>query len=347
MAGMLALRGPRVVLREIQLDDVTDVVAYSADPRVHRFQPWGPDFTTEARVYVEHAVAAAHATPRSEYVFALTLPPETRLRGTVWLRVSNPAHGQAEVGYFLHPDVWGRGYATEAARLVVHLAFAELGVHRVIGTCDPRNAASARVLQKLGMRYEGRLRHTMRLRDGWRDSDVYSVLEHEWQHEQRGSPSMLQHHDMTAAAGFLCRSLARIVASLDNLTAEEQRWRPPAAGANSLLAIAAHALANAEDNVLGLLGGEHIERRREIEFDDRDLTLELVHARWAGLQPQLMHVLHKLPASALAATVDHPRRGCLSRFEVLLVALRHAAEHQGQAELTRDLVLARREPHQC
>jgi DinB superfamily len=148
---------------------------------------------------------------------------------------------------------------------------------------------------------------------------------------------------MAAAAGFLCRSLARIVACLDNLAAEEQRWRPPAAGANSLLAIAAHALANAEDNVLGLLGGERIERRPATEFDDRDLTLAIVHERWSRLQPQLMHVLQQLPASALAATVNHPRRGRLSGFEVLVVALRHAAEHQGQAELTRDLVLARRE----
>jgi RimJ/RimL family protein N-acetyltransferase len=54
-------------------------------------------------------------------------------------------------------------------------------LHRIFATCDPRNTASAHVLQKVGMRLEGRLRDTMLIRDGWRDSLVYSVLEHEWQ----------------------------------------------------------------------------------------------------------------------------------------------------------------------
>jgi RimJ/RimL family protein N-acetyltransferase len=52
--------------------------------------------------------------------------------------------------------------------------------HRVFATCDPRNVASAAVLRNLGLEHDGRLRHTLLLRDGWRDSDVYSILEPEW-----------------------------------------------------------------------------------------------------------------------------------------------------------------------
>jgi RimJ/RimL family protein N-acetyltransferase len=55
-----------------------------------------------------------------------------------------------------------------------------LRLHRVHATCDPRNLGSARVLTKLGMTFEGRLRHTQLIRDGWRDSLVFSVLEDEW-----------------------------------------------------------------------------------------------------------------------------------------------------------------------
>lgn len=153
---------------------------------------------------------------------------------------------------------------------------------------------------------------------------------------------MLGNRETTASAGFLCRSLGRIVGCLNDLDLDEQHWRPPAPGTNSLLAIAAHALANAQENVLGLLGGQPVEREHTIEFDDRQFTAQMIRERWVQLEPQLDRTLRELPASTLAADIDHPRRGRLSSFEVLMVALRHAAEHMGQAELTRDLVLARR-----
>jgi len=143
-----------------------------------------------------------------------------------------------------------------------------------------------------------------------------------------------------AAAGFLCRSLERIVGCLDELTVEQQRWRPPAPGSNSLLGIAHHALSNAEDNVLGLLGGEPMARQRATEFDDRALDAPSIRAQWAALEPRLVACLAEQTPVTLLESVAHRRRGRLSRFEVLIVALRHAAEHLGQAELTRDLVLA-------
>ncbi|MFF4050393.1 GNAT family N-acetyltransferase [Streptomyces chartreusis] len=58
-----------------------------------------------------------------------------------------------------------------------------MGLHRIFATCDPRNLGSARVLTKLGMTYEGRLRHTAWIRDGWRDSLTFSILEEEWRAE--------------------------------------------------------------------------------------------------------------------------------------------------------------------
>jgi RimJ/RimL family protein N-acetyltransferase len=56
-------------------------------------------------------------------------------------------------------------------------------LHRIFATCDPRNVASRRVLTKIGMTHEGRMRETLLIRDGWRDSDVYAILKHEFRHE--------------------------------------------------------------------------------------------------------------------------------------------------------------------
>lgn len=91
------------------------------------------------------------------------------------LKIRSVAHRQAQISYAVHTDLQGRGYGEAIARALVEVGGAE-GMHRIAGTCDPGNGASARVLQKMGMSDEGRMRHTLHLRDGWRDSDVYALV---------------------------------------------------------------------------------------------------------------------------------------------------------------------------
>jgi [ribosomal protein S5]-alanine N-acetyltransferase len=86
----------------------------------------------------------------------------------------------------VHPGFWGRGIATAIGRQLLARGFGELGLHRIHATCDPRNAGSARVLAKLGMTREGHLRHTRLIRDGWRDSLVFGVVEDEWRSTAEG-----------------------------------------------------------------------------------------------------------------------------------------------------------------
>lgn len=67
--------------------------------------------------------------------------------------------------------------ATEAARLLIDFGFKELHLHRIYATCDPRNIASYKVMEKLGLTFEGRMRENLLIKDGWRDSLLYSILE--------------------------------------------------------------------------------------------------------------------------------------------------------------------------
>jgi len=80
----------------------------------------------------------------------------------------------------MHPDEWGKGYASEAARRVLAFAFEELDAHRVIAFCDAENRASERVMQKLGMRREAHMLQTRLLRGEWRDELLYAILDSEW-----------------------------------------------------------------------------------------------------------------------------------------------------------------------
>ncbi|WP_307630849.1 GNAT family N-acetyltransferase [Streptomyces turgidiscabies] len=94
-------------------------------------------------------------------------------------------HRQGDIAYIVHPRAWGRGVGTAIGQELLSRGFGEWGLHRIYATCDPRNLASSRLLGKLGMTYEGRHRHTALIRDGWRDSEMFSILEAEW----RPSPS--------------------------------------------------------------------------------------------------------------------------------------------------------------
>lgn len=92
----------------------------------------------------------------------------------------------------------------------------------------------------------------------------------------------------------------------------------------------------------GFLCRSRVERDREAELAADGVAADDVRLRWRGLEPRLTAAFEQLPNGRLEATIAHPGRGRVTGFEVIIVALRHAAEHQGQAELTRDLVLARR-----
>jgi [ribosomal protein S5]-alanine N-acetyltransferase len=174
------LDGPRITLRELVPDDWAAVHRWASRPEVCRYQAWGPNTPDETRDHVERVVRTAREQPRTEYTLAAELRDSGEVVGSGSLFLRNERFCTGEIAYVLHPDHWGRGLGTEIARLLLRWGFEQHRLHRVFATSDPRNTASAGVLRKVGMAHEGRLRQTLLIRDGWRDSDVYALLEGEW-----------------------------------------------------------------------------------------------------------------------------------------------------------------------
>jgi RimJ/RimL family protein N-acetyltransferase len=114
----------------------------------------------------------------------LTLGVETADTGTlvgdVLLFWSSREHRSGELGYVFHPGHAGRGYATEAARAMLGLAFDGLGLHRVVARVDERNDASARVARRLGMRQEARLVENEWFKGDWSTELDFAILAAEW-----------------------------------------------------------------------------------------------------------------------------------------------------------------------
>lgn len=165
--------GSGVTLRPLRFDDWPAVHDWARLPAASHYQVWGPNSEDQTRAFVTEAVQAGPDRPS----YAAVVDGE--VRGLGQLLVTSRAHRAGEIRYIVHPELWGRGIGTAIGSELLRMAFDEHRLHRVVATCDPRNTGSARVLAKLGMRYEGRLRHTRLLADGWRDSDLYSVLEDE------------------------------------------------------------------------------------------------------------------------------------------------------------------------
>ncbi|MER5642122.1 GNAT family N-acetyltransferase [Kitasatospora sp. NPDC002227] len=168
-----------MTLTPLLATDWPAVHTWASLPEVCRYQAWGPNTPEQTEQFVA-AAAGAWSVPDGQrrYPFLVRLAEEPV--GVGELHVRSRANRQGEITYALHPRVWGRGVGTAAGRELLARGFGELGLHRVHATCDPRNLGSARVLAKLGMREEGLLRHTALLRDGWRDSLVFGLLEEEW-----------------------------------------------------------------------------------------------------------------------------------------------------------------------
>jgi [ribosomal protein S5]-alanine N-acetyltransferase len=170
------LETDRLVLRELVADDVAAVHEYASDPEVTRFMTWGPNTIEATRAYV--ATVIDRPAGRDEFGLAVTLRDRGRLIGSVGIGIRSGEHRRGELGYVLNRDCWGQGFATEATRRLVRFGFDELDLHRIEATCHPDNRGSARVLEKAGFQFEGRLRDHLRAGGQWRDSLLYATIRH-------------------------------------------------------------------------------------------------------------------------------------------------------------------------
>lgn len=143
---------------------------------------------------------------------------------------------------------------------------------------------------------------------------------------------------------YIERAIERLVVTAEGLTTDDLAWRPPAADANSIAVLASHTLGNAEDNLLGTLGGVSRSHDRASDFERPEVDAAAIRQRWERLRQAFeTDVLPGLTDERLLEKFDHPRRGAMRGLEVLLVVARHAAEHLAHAELTRDLRWASRD----
>jgi ribosomal-protein-alanine N-acetyltransferase len=170
----------RLRIREFEAGDREPLLSFVRDPS--QIEHMLLFLETEAKLdaFFSFLRTSATAEPRQQWHFAIDDQATQRYLGSCCLMVEHEAPSSAEIGYWFVREAWGKGYASEAAAAMLALGFARLGFHRIWGKCHVDNTQSARVMEKLGMRYEGTLREHVWLRDHYRSSRIYGMLASEY-----------------------------------------------------------------------------------------------------------------------------------------------------------------------
>jgi RimJ/RimL family protein N-acetyltransferase len=175
------VRTERLVLRPIDpVGDVDAIHAYASREDVCRYIPWTPKTREEVAAWLPRRSITTIAAPGSAASLAVTLRETGELVGDVMLIWHSDEHRTAELGYVVNPDHGGRGYATEAARAMLAMAFDRLGMRRMVARVDARNPASAAVLRRLGMRQEATLVENEWFKGAWSTELDFAMLDREW-----------------------------------------------------------------------------------------------------------------------------------------------------------------------
>lgn len=171
----------RLILRPFRQSDLEALADIHGRPEVARYLYWNVRTLDETRAVLTSKIAQAVLQEEGRRLtLAVDLSAVDRLVGEVTLAWTSREHRQGEIGFILHPDFQGRGIATEAARAMLRLGFERLDLHRIAGRCDGRNLASARVMERLGMRQEAHFIGSEIFKGEWGDELVYAILQDEW-----------------------------------------------------------------------------------------------------------------------------------------------------------------------
>jgi len=185
------IRTKRLELRPVRVTDAAAFFDHARIPEVAENAGFLPKSIGETRQYLRRSAAEWRKAKPERMTFSILLKP-----GAVWvgsLELRWLYDGVAEIGFFIHPSRWGNGFATEAARAALDRAFRRYHAHRVQGSCWVRNAASIKVLRRLGLRKEGRLRGYAKVGDRLQDDFLFGVTVIDWRRMRRGGGRHAKH----------------------------------------------------------------------------------------------------------------------------------------------------------
>ncbi|MGJ5675780.1 MAG: GNAT family N-acetyltransferase [Nostochopsis sp.] len=174
------LETERLILRKLCMQDAVDMYEYALDPEIAALGLWLPFHSIEDSL--KDLTEVIEGYDKGEiFVWAIELKSNSKMIGRIGLGDYSLKNARAELGYASNRKYWGQGLITEAVKQIIEFSFINLAMNRIQAVCLPENVASIRVLEKVGMQFEGVQREYTFVRGKFDDLNLYSILKREWQ----------------------------------------------------------------------------------------------------------------------------------------------------------------------
>ncbi|WP_196140403.1 GNAT family N-acetyltransferase [Aliikangiella sp. G2MR2-5] len=174
-----SLQGENLLLRPCCISDFDAIKAYRQDEASCQYiRP--PESDEQIRTLVEQHCSPWELSEGRWNGLVVTEVENDKALGEIVFRIEDEVNLRAEIGYRIAPQAGGKGLATKGCRLLIDYLFAELGLFKVVAKCDPRNTASYRVMEKLGMVREAHFKKHFKIGERWTDQYDYGLLKEDW-----------------------------------------------------------------------------------------------------------------------------------------------------------------------
>lgn len=172
---------PRLTIRKITPSDMEDIFEYCKNSTVARYVTWDAHKSLkDTKKFINYALESYKQGGPEPMAIILKDDPKQRVIGTVGLIPVSPNNRTFELAYVIAEEHWGKGIVAEAAKPLINFGFMHFAMERLQCRCDILNPQSSRVMQKLGMHYEGTLKAAMYLKGKPRDMQIYSIIKSEF-----------------------------------------------------------------------------------------------------------------------------------------------------------------------
>lgn len=176
----------RLLIRSYKKSDIDDFIDVTSQPEIQPTTYGIPVPYTKKYAKKWFRFIKNNIRTRQAYEFAVFIRNSDTYIGNVGLINVSSLHNHAEISYYIDKNLWGMGYATEAAAKMLQFGFETLGMFKITGLCMSSNPASRRVMEKLGMRFEGTMRSEMLKNGTYYDIDRLSILKEEYFTNSKG-----------------------------------------------------------------------------------------------------------------------------------------------------------------
>jgi RimJ/RimL family protein N-acetyltransferase len=176
----LPIETPRLLLRRLQMTDFSDTLEILSDNEIFHYDERPPMEEDEVKGWLEQVVKEKLSDPRGELTLGLDLKGVQKLVGLLSFRYRDRNRQQATLSITIASGHQRQGFGFEALRAALSFSFCDIGLHRVVATCDSRNTAGVGLFTKVGMRKEGESLRDRYVDEEWADSAWFAMLSEEF-----------------------------------------------------------------------------------------------------------------------------------------------------------------------